>query len=169
MTVLFYVSAVITLFCGAMVVTRRNAMHALIYLILVFVSTAAVFSSLGASLIAALQIIIYAGAIMVLFVFIVMMLNLGTSTVHREDGWLRGKDLIPPAVLAVLLVVLFISALAGRYTAPAGAPVSPKSVGISLFRYYYIGVEAASVLLLAALVGAFHYGLLRGRDTGDAE
>ncbi len=169
MSWVFYISGIITLFCAAMVLTRSNAMHALIYLVLVFMSTAAVFASLGASLVAVLQIIIYAGAIMVLFVFIVMMLNMGETTQGKERGWMRGKDLIPPIFLAGLLLVLFVLALGTRYTAPAGIPVGPKAVGISLFRTYFIGVEVASVLLLAALVGAFHFGLIRGRTGTDAD
>jgi NADH-quinone oxidoreductase subunit J len=169
MSWVFYASGIIAIICAAMVLTRSNAMHALIYLILVLMSTAAIFASLGASLIAVLQIIIYAGAIMVLFVFIVMMLNMGSPGDQRERGWMRGKYLIPPIVLAAVLLVLFAYAVGGREAATAGTPIGPKAVGISLFSDYFIGVEVASLLLLAALVGAFHLGYLRKRVAPDAE
>lgn len=159
----FYGSAVIAIACTAAVLTRSNAMHALIYLVLVFLSTAAVFASLGATLVAALQIIIYAGAIMVLFVFIVMMLNLGETIQGQDRGWMCGRTLVAPIFFAFLLLVLFVLAVGLKLTAAGGTPVGPKAVGISLFRTYYIGVEVASLLLLTSLVGAFHFGLLRGR------
>ena len=77
MDAVFYLAAVIAILATVMVITRLNAVHALLYLIVSLLSVAVVFYTLGAPFIAALEVIIYAGAIMVLFVFVVMMLNLG--------------------------------------------------------------------------------------------
>ena len=77
MNIVFYISAAIAVFSTFMVITRFNAVHALLYLILSFFSVAVIFLVLGAAFAAALEIIIYAGAILVLFVFVIIMLNLG--------------------------------------------------------------------------------------------
>ena len=79
MDAVFYLAAVIAILATVMVITRLNAVHALLYLIVSLLSVAVVFYTLGAPFIAALEVIIYAGAIMVLFVFVVMMLNLGPA------------------------------------------------------------------------------------------
>lgn len=163
MTELFYASAVIAVISALMVVTRANAMHALLYLVLLFLAIASLFFTLGAPFLAALQIIVYAGAIMVLFVFAVMMLNLSKEAEREEKGRLGGLIWVLPGVLAAVLLAFFIYALAGQNTAPANGLVLPKAVGRSLFTTYMIAVELASVLLLAGLVAAFHFGTLPSR------
>lgn len=157
----FYASGIVAVIAALMVVTRANAMHALLYLVTVFLAIASVFWTLGAPFLAALQIIIYAGAIMVLFVFVVMMLNI-PSEAQRERTWLRSLIWVLPAFLVLVLLVQFIVAVrvAGP---PAGAIISAKAVGQSLFARYVIGVELASLLLLAGLIAAFHFGVLPER------
>ena len=86
--VLFYIAASVALMSTVLVVTRLNASHALIYLIVSLLSIAIIFFLLGAPFAAALEVVIYAGAIVVLFLFVVMMLNLGRSSVERERSWL---------------------------------------------------------------------------------
>ena len=169
MSILFYISAVAAIIAALLVVTRANAMHALIYLIVLFLAIASIFFTLGAPFVAALQIIIYAGAIMVLFVFVVMMLNLGRTAQQQERSWLSGLIWIVPTVLAVVLLVFFVMTLAGKDTAAAGAVVNPKTVGKSLFTTYIIGVELASMLLLAALAAGYHFGVLPSRLGRDYE
>jgi NADH-quinone oxidoreductase subunit J len=153
---LLHVSAVVTVVAGILVITRRNAMHALVYLILLFVSIALMLYTLGAPFVAGLQVIIYAGAIMVLFIFVVMILNVGKLQEEREREWLAGAVWITPLTLAVVLLGLTVYALAGRGYVPEAMPVEPMEVGASLFREYVLGVELASLLLLAGLVSAFH-------------
>src|SRR5512134_3203698 len=87
-----------------MVLTRTNAVHALLYLIVSLLAVALVFFSLGAPFAAVLEVIIYAGAIMVLFVFVIMMLNLGPQTMRREGQLLRPETWIGPAFLAAVLL-----------------------------------------------------------------
>lgn len=160
MNVLFWVSGAIAVICALAVVTRINAMHALIYLVLMFLAIASVFYALGAAFLAVLQIIIYAGAIMVLFVFVVMMINPIPTVIRQERGRISARTWVVPFILAAVLLWQFVSALVGRSTLPAGQPIGAAAVGINLFTTYFIGVEIASILLLAGLVGAFHYGLL---------
>ena len=159
MTVVFYVSAIIAVISTLMVITRLNAVHALIYLIISLLAVAVIFYTQGAPFAAALEIIIYAGAIMVLFVFVVMMLNLGPVTIEQERRWLQPKMWLGPTVLAAVLLVELVYII-GRVPPTAGAEVvGTKLLGLTLFGPYLLGVELASMLLLAGLVGAYHLGL----------
>lgn len=162
MSVLFYVSGAIAILSALMVVTRGSAMHALVNLIVAFLAIACAFWTLGAPFAAALQIVVYAGAIMVLFVFAVMILNIGREP-RRRAGLVTW---IVPVVLAAVLLVQFLLAISSGAPAPAGGVVGPAAVGTSLFTTYAIGVEIASVMLLAGLVAAFHFGVIPGRLGG---
>jgi NADH-quinone oxidoreductase subunit J len=159
MNCVFYISAVIAVIATALVVTGRNAVHALLYLIVSLLAVALVFFSLGAAFAAALEVIIYAGAIMVLFIFVIMMLALGGGSVKQESLWLDPTVWRGPALLCGLLLAGIVAAVttAGGTAVPVAA-VPPKLVGIALFGPYALGVELASMLLLAGLVGAYHLG-----------
>jgi len=159
MNVVFYLSAAVAIICTIMVVTRLNVVHALLYLILSLFSVALIFFVLGAPFVAALEVIIYAGAIMVLFIFVIMILNLGPETREQERLWLHPRMWIGPALLAGVLLceLLYVIKLGGNHSSVA-VNVSPKQVGIALFGPYLLGVELASLLLLAGLVGAYHLG-----------
>jgi NADH-quinone oxidoreductase subunit J len=159
MNLLFYISASIATLATILAITRTNAVHALLYLIVSFLSVALVFFSLGAPFAAALEAIIYAGAIMVLFIFVIMMLNLGSATVQQEAQWLRPGIWRGPALLCgILALELVYFFLHDSSQVLSGAPIYPKQVGIALFGPYALGVELASMLLLAGLVGAYHLG-----------
>ena len=158
---LFWVPAVVALVSTGLVITRRNASHALIYLVVSLLAVAVIFFVLGAPFAAALEVVIYAGAIVVLFLFVVMMLKLGHSSVLRESRWLRPGMWVMPAVLVTALLLVMVYVLAGlpdATTATKGAMVGPKAVGIELFGPYLLAVELAGFLLLAALVGSYHLG-----------
>lgn len=156
----FYVVAVIAILATILTITRTNPVHALLYLVVSLLAVAVVFYTLGAPFIAALEVIIYAGAIMVLFVFVVMMLNLGVKTVRAERQWLTPGIWTGPAVLAAILVAemafLLTHGTRLRFTAQS---VSPRQVAIALYQPYLLGVELASFLLMAGLVGAYHLGI----------
>ncbi len=92
----FYVASAVALFATTMVISNTNPVHALLYLVVSLLAIAMVFFTLGAPFAGVLEVIIYAGAIMVLFVFVVMMLNLGHRTVEQERQWLRGGMWIGP-------------------------------------------------------------------------
>jgi NADH-quinone oxidoreductase subunit J len=157
MTLICHAACIVALISALMVITRRNAMHALLYLILMLLALGLVFFTLGAAFLAILQIIVYAGAIMVLFVFVVMMLNLGRPGERQEQRWLGVEVWAVPAILTLALFLLCGYALLVLKGAglPAG-PVSPKQVGLALYREYILAVELASLVLVAGLVGAFH-------------
>src|SRR5690349_10463320 len=104
MAILFYITAIIAIVATVLAITRRHAVHALLYLIASLLAIAIIFFLIGAPFIAALELIIYAGAIMVLFVFVVMMLNLGDITRNKEREWLRPRVWIGPAVLGAILL-----------------------------------------------------------------
>jgi NADH-quinone oxidoreductase subunit J len=114
---------------------------------------------LGAPFVAALEVIVYAGAIMILFVFVIMMLNIGPQSADQEGKWLASQVWVGPAILSVLLIAELVYVIAARSARPtAGLIVAPKQVGIALFGPYLLGVELASMVLLSGLVGAYHLG-----------
>jgi NADH-quinone oxidoreductase subunit J len=146
-----------------MAITRSHPVHALLYFIVSLLATAMVLFTLGAPFVAALEVIVYAGAIMVLFIFVVMMLNL--SDVAGARVALRGSPGIwaGPSVLALLLLGELAYMLA-RSGGPnrAREVVGPERIGVALYGPYLVGLELASFLLLAGLVGAYHVGRRRG-------
>ena len=161
MNTIFFIAGAIAILTSVMAIRNRNAIHALLNLILSLLSISVIFYILGAPLIAALEVIVYAGAIMVLFIFVVMMLNIGMEE-ETEKRWLRPGMWILPSILALILLVLFIYVLntyGTHKTSPEG--IGPKQVGIKLFTTYLIAVEIAAVLLLAGIVGAYHLGKQR--------
>ena len=156
--ILFYITSAVAIFATVMMITRLNAVHGLLYLILSLLAVGVIFFLLGAHFAAVLEVIIYAGAIMVLFVFVIMMLNQGQKTIEQERAWLQPGIWIGPSVLALILFVelLVIVVLGGN--AGTGHIVNSKQVGIALYGPYLLAVELASMLLLAGLVGAYHLG-----------
>jgi NADH-quinone oxidoreductase subunit J len=156
MNVTFYFAAIIAVLSTFLVITRTNGVHALLYLIVSLLAVALEFYVLGAAFAAALEVIVYAGAIMVLFVFVVMMMNLGEAAAKRESQWLEPKIWIGPSILSVILAAQLLYTLETNNTGqPSILVVSPRGVGMVLFGPYLLCVELASVLLLAALVGAY--------------
>lgn len=152
----FYIAAVVAVVSTLLAITRLVAVHALLYLIVSFLAVAVVFYTMGAPLVAALEVIIYAGAILVLFLFVVMMLNQGTHREH-ERQWLSGAAWLGPAILsAILLAEVIYLIVSGATTGAVGAAVGPKQVALALYGPYMIGVELASMLLLGAVIGATH-------------
>jgi NADH-quinone oxidoreductase subunit J len=155
----FYIAAVVALLATVRVVSGTNPVHALLNLIVSLLAVAMIFFMLGAPFAAALEVIVYAGAIMVLFVFVVMMLNLGNAVVEQERKWLRPRVWIGPALLSLILLIELWYLLPKGSTHTAGHTlVDGKQVGIALFGPYLLVVELASMLLLAALVAAYHLG-----------
>jgi NADH-quinone oxidoreductase subunit J len=159
MDVLFYIAAVIAIVSSMMVVTGSNAVHALLYLVVSLLSAAFIFYLLGASFIAALEVIIYAGAIMVLFIFVVMMLNLGKESENQERDWLKFRMWAGPSVLVAILLVEYIIILTSTGNSYFNSiKIYPRQVGISLFTTYILGVEITAMLLMSGIVGAYHIG-----------
>jgi NADH-quinone oxidoreductase subunit J len=160
MEIAFYLSAVIALVATALAITRLHAIHALLFLIVSLLALAILFFFMGAPFAAALEVIIYAGAIMVLFVFAIMMLNLGKATMEWERQLLTPRIWVLPTILTLVLLAELIYLLVIR-KGPAWSEfeqISPAEVGAALFGPYILGVEMAAFLLMAGLVGAYHIG-----------
>jgi len=154
--VIFYVTAAVAVLSTVLIITRLNAVHGLLYLIVSSLSLAIIFYLLGAHFAAALEVIIYAGAIMILFVFVVMMLNMGHKGVAQEQQWLKPGNWIGPGLLSLVLFLVFVPALSSDVVGTGPQPVTATQVGIALFGPYLLVVELASFLLLAGLIGAYH-------------
>jgi NADH-quinone oxidoreductase subunit J len=158
-TVLFWVAAAVAVAATVMVVTRADAVHALLYLVVSLLALALDFWLLGAPFVAALEVIVYAGAILVLFVFVVMLMDGGRAAQERERLILNQGAWLGPGLLAlVLLVEITWIAAQGLPAELAGLWIGPKAVAVALYGPYVLGVEVASFLLLAGLVGAWHLG-----------
>ena len=154
---LFYMMATLILAATTLAVTRRNMVYAVIYLVISFFGTAMLFYLLGAPFLAALEIIIYAGAIMVLFLFIIMM-------VHMEE---QSKTFFPKAqqLPAVILCSLYLGAFIilvstdqGGWEPLRAAQALPREFGIYLFNHHWLAIEIASALLLVAVIGVLVLG-----------
>ncbi|HMK55680.1 MAG TPA: NADH-quinone oxidoreductase subunit J [Dissulfurispiraceae bacterium] len=159
MMTLFYISAAVALVSSVLAISRSNAVHALLYAIVSLLAVAMTFFILGAPFAAALEVVIYAGAIMVLFVFVVMMISSGPGAVQQERKWMDGRLWIGPSVLTIILVAELLSVMsASDVQMRSGPVVESKQVGITLLGPYMLGVELASLLLTAGLVGAYHIG-----------
>ena len=172
MTTVCYGACGIALLAALMVVTQRNAMHALLNLIVMLLALGLAFFALGAPFAAALQVMIYAGAIMVLFVFVVMMLNLGPLSERREERWLTADVWAFPALLTAALLALSMYALANLWGEGfSAAVVGPKEVGLALYGPYLLAVELVSLVLVAGLAAAFHLAppprTAQTEETGD--
>ncbi|MBI4626753.1 MAG: NADH-quinone oxidoreductase subunit J [Verrucomicrobia bacterium] len=162
MNTVFFIAAGVAVISTLLVICHSNAVHALLYLIISFSAVAVIFYLMGAPFVAALEVIIYAGAIIVLFLFVVMMLNLGPVATAQEKAWLQPRMWIGPSILGAILLALTVSLLwRGAPTAAGGAEVGPRQVGAALFGVYLLAVQLAALLMLAGLVGASH---LRRRE-----
>ncbi|MDR3413735.1 MAG: NADH-quinone oxidoreductase subunit J [Formivibrio sp.] len=158
MIIVFYVAAGLTLLTTAAAITRANPVHALLYFVMSLVGMGVIFFSMGAPFAAALEIIVYAGAIMVLFLFVVMMLSLDTAAKRRESGWMIRSVWILPLFLVGGLGIELVRVFLGNSAAGIERIVSPQEVGLRLFTTDLSAVELASILLLTGLIGAFHLG-----------
>jgi len=164
MTVLlFYFTAAVAMIATWLVITRTNAVHALLYLIVSLLATGFVFLLLGAYFAALLEVIVYAGAVMVLFLFVLMMLGLGKHSERAEKGLLKPRLWYGPAFLCGVLLGEWGALFAGHPLSVELHAVSAKAVGIALLGPYVLAVELASMLLMAGLVGAYHLTELKRR------
>ncbi len=159
MEVTFYISSFIAIAATIMVITRYNIIHALLYLVVSFLALSVVFFILGAPFAAALEVIVYAGAIVVLIIFVIMMLNLKDEAVEQEKKWLTPGIWIGPAILSVILLVELVYIIStAEAEGLSNLQVDSKAVGMSLYGEYILGVELSGMLLMAGIVGAYHLG-----------
>ncbi len=166
MNTVFYISAIIAVATAFIAVTRASAVHALLNFVVSLLAVSVVFFTLGAPFAAAMEVIIYAGAIMVLFVFVMMMLNLGPQAAAQERLWLTRGAWIGAAVPCLVLLAELIYLLARPHGRFAAGEVGPQAVGAALFGPYLLAVELAGFVLLTGIVAAHHLGRRETRGSG---
>lgn len=152
--ILFFLFAIVAVAGAIMLIVAREPIHSALALILVMVSLAALYLMLGAEFIAAVQVIVYAGAIMVLFVFVIMLLNAGVEdeTKGSRVALLFG---VPGMLLGSLLVAWVLLEHSGTEAVAAGAlPGEPQAIGQLLFHEFLLPFEITSILILIAIMGA---------------
>lgn len=156
---IFYIASLVAFVATINVVLQKNAVHALLYLIVSLLGISVIYFVVGAPFAAALEVIVYAGAIMVLFVFAIMMLNLGKDSVPAEKAILNKRAWIGPIILTLILFGEFIYIMVNSITTNRSVSVvGPHEVSHSLFGAYVLGIELTAMLLMAAIVGAYHIG-----------
>lgn len=152
---LFYLLAVLITGATALTITSRNLVHAVVYLIISFLGTGLLYYLLGAPMLAALEVIIYAGAIMVLFLIIVMLMRVdqqeGQSELVRQ-----GFFVIAVGGTGFSIVMILLFANPGSVFPLQTAMAGPRQFGAFIFEKYWLAVEVVSFLLLVALVGALY-------------
>jgi len=164
-TVVFYVFAATLLVAGVCVITARNPVHAAMFLVLSFFTASAIWLLLRAEFLAIALLLVYVGAVMVLFLFVVMMLDINIERL-REGFW---KNLPLGIVVGGVMMAEMAAVLAGRYYGVAPRPVpraadysNTKELGRLLYTDYAFAFEVAAVILLVAIVAAIAL-TLRGR------
>ena len=154
---LFFFLAFLAILCALMVVFSKNPIHSVLYLILTFFAIAGHYVLLNAQFLAAVHVIVYAGAIMVLFLFTIMLLNLNTDTEPQHSSLIKFAGTISGGLLMVIMVASLKSV--GQQPAPVNNAIGlTQSLGIVLFRDYAFPMELSSVLFLSAMVGAVLLG-----------
>jgi NADH-quinone oxidoreductase subunit J len=166
----FYAFAAILLFAALRVITARNPVHAALFLVLAFATASGLWMLLEAEFLAIALILVYIGAVMVLFLFVVMMLDINIDRL-REGYW---DYLVPGLAVAGIMVTEMVVVLAGRrfglieMAAPAAKPAgysNTKELGAQLYTHYVYPFELASVILLVAIVAAIALTLRRRKDS----
>lgn len=176
----FYFAALLAIVASLKVITGKNTVHALLYLVVSLLAVAVCFYLMGAPFAAGLEVIVYAGAILVLFVFAIMMFGLGQDeTIHPPSA--NGSKAntfnlwFGPFMLALLLLIELVYAINSSEVQAklTSHTIDAKQVGILLYGPYLLAVEIASFLLLAGLIGGYHFakpegvGLERKNDIGE--
>ncbi|RFC35647.1 MAG: NADH dehydrogenase subunit J [Candidatus Nitrotoga sp. SPKER] len=172
-TLVFYMFATITVLAALRVITARNPVHAALFLVLAFCSSAGIWILLEAEFLAITLVLVYVGAVMVLFLFVVMMLDINLEQL-REGFW---RWFPFGAMLAVVMVFQMIWVLGNRRTAETGTKViqhaanysNTKELGRLIYTDYVYPFELAAVLLLVAIVAAIALTLRRRKDVKSQE
>ncbi len=156
--ILFWVLSIVTIFSALMVITSRNPVYSVLWLIVTFFTISGHYILLNAQFLAVVNIIVYAGAIMVLFLFVIMLMNLGKETDPQKSKWLK----LIGAIAGGCLLLIMVAAL--RNTEQQMTELSTGDIGLIenlgkiLFNEYVVPFEISSILFLSAMVGAVVIG-----------
>jgi NADH-quinone oxidoreductase subunit J len=153
-SILFYTFAVIAVLSAALMVTRRNAMHSAVFLVTTLLATAGIFLQLRAEFLFVTQIIVYVGGIMVLFIFVIMLLNAGAETKKGRSYLIPGAPLLIVllGLMAYYVQRMFPGSTMVRFGGFTGG--GPRDIGTALFTTYLLPFEVTSILILIAIIGA---------------
>jgi NADH-quinone oxidoreductase subunit J len=167
---LFYCFSIVVVIAAGMVITRRNPVHAVLYLVLAFVGSAGLWMLLEAEFLAIVLVLVYVGAVMVLFLFVVMMLDIDVATIKAQ--FIR---YLPVGLLIALFLLAEIFLVVGpstfgleQYAKPPAQPAdysNTSELGMVLYTVYMYPFEIAAVILLVAIVAAIRLTLRRRPDT----
>ncbi|WP_206485291.1 NADH-quinone oxidoreductase subunit J [Thalassotalea sp. G2M2-11] len=159
MALLFYLAGLVAIVASLKVITQKNTVHALLYLVVSLLAVAVCFYLMGAPFAAGLEVIVYAGAILILFVFAIMMFGLKQDETRYAPQNQGLSIWLGPCLLAVLLLIEILVSLdnADIQQQLSSSVVTSKQVGILLYGPYLLAVEIASFLLLAGLVAGYHF------------
>jgi NADH-quinone oxidoreductase subunit J len=156
--ILFWILAVVTLFSALMVITSKNPVYSVLWLIITFFTISGHYILLNAQFLAVVNIIVYAGAIMVLFLFVLMLMNLTKDTEPQKSKWLK----IAGALAGGSLLLVMIAALKNteqKMTELGSGDIGLiQNLGKVLFSDYVVPFEISSILFLSAMVGAILIG-----------
>jgi len=158
--ILFYILAAVMVTATIFAITEKHPVHAIVYLVTSFFALAAIFYLLLAPLVAMFEVIIYAGAIMVLFMFVIMMLDPGRADEARRP---RLRHSLPALFFAGIILAALVSAAVLRpaATSAVGDGLTVKEFSLALFQRYGVAIEIISMQLLFAVVGALYLGRKR--------
>ncbi len=172
----FFLFAIVGVGSAIMVITRRNVVHAALFLLLTFFCVGATYVLLRAELLAAAQVLIYAGAITVLFLFAIMLVNLPRALRLRQWNRQTGVAVVLAGLIGLAMCIAMTRAFGQLTLSPqtASQPLgTPKAVGHALFASYVLPFEIASLILLAAMIGAMYLArevaLEEAREEQEAE
>ena len=156
--ILFWILAVASLFSAVMVITSRNPVFSVLWLIITFFTISGHYILLNAQFLAVVNIIVYAGAIMVLFLFVIMLMNLSKETEPRKNKWLKLAGAVAGGCLLLVLVAALRDAETQMTEMGTGNIGLIQNLGRSLFTEYVVPFEISSILFLSAMVGAVILG-----------
>jgi NADH-quinone oxidoreductase subunit J len=158
--ILFWLLSVMALFCALMVVTSKNPVYSVLWLILTFFAISGHFLLLNAQFLFIVNIIVYAGAIMVLFLFVIMLMNLNKSTEPQKNIWVKfAGGIAGGSLLLVLVAALRNTEVKGQLVQVNQGDIGLiRNLGRELFTTYVVPFEISSILFLSAMVGAVVIG-----------
>jgi NADH-quinone oxidoreductase subunit J len=158
--ILFWILSVVALFSALMVITSKNPMHSVIWLIIVFFAISGHYLLLNAQFLAIVNIIVYAGAIMVLFLYVLMLMDLKKETEPQKNRWLKLAGAVAGgSLLLVLIAALKKADIANQFVETRTGDIGLiENLGKVLFNEYVVPFEISSILFLSAMVGAVVIG-----------
>lgn len=162
---IFWLFALVAVVAAGGMISTHNAIHSALFLVLNFAAIAALYIMLNAPFIAMVQITVYAGAIMVLFLFVIMLLGAERLRgVTGSGGWQRNLAIVLAAILVVAFAIAFLGGDVAATNVSGTIDTSPTALGVRLFSAYILPFELTGVLLLASMIGVVILNKNRGGE-----